>query len=383
MCKVLMISNTSMLDDAGRIELVNTAMEHIIKGNSDGFGFAGIDESNNYYGFKTVDYNVLYEPEAAKETLLQGIVKSYKFEYFGNHDKVSDKGMIFHGRTSTNKEGVKNAHPVMINNSCLVHNGVVNSKKAIKQVLDTDTELLCHMVPTGKQKHTEKMSELKRNLETNITGYYAFFNLNKDGSVTVVRDEIATLYMTYVPEIEAQLIGTTRELLKDVCETLGWEHKSIYAVEDNIMFRMTNENVIKDVLLFESLGYSAIESDLAMTSLGRALDSDPYYGFSSETNGTKSLGYSEADLSQIKGDKFDTNKYFEAETMLLEELELADASWTFSHRGHPITLEAFKSLTPRQKLYECDVYAWDGQELNIDHYIQMIDEDIKYERKNG
>lgn len=272
MCQILMVTNTRTLTDEGRKLLVNCVKKEITKSNRDGFGFAGVTNSNKYYGFKTVDYNIQYEPDVLNTTIKSGYVKTNRFTYFGNHDNQSENAMIFHGRTSTNKAGLLNAHPVMINGTCLIHNGVVSSEENIKQVLDTDTELLCYTIPKqGTIKN--KIKNMKAKLEETISGYYAFFNLNTDGSVLVVKDDIASLYITEIKEHDFKIIGTTVSLIENVCNEMEWEHGSVYELENNKIFTIGPDNNIENLTNLEPLGYSYNESQYSNLSLGKSLNS--------------------------------------------------------------------------------------------------------------
>lgn len=369
MCKVFMITNTTMLDTDAKEQLVRVVKANITKHNSDGFGFAGVDETGEYYGFKTIDYNIEYEPTKL-HAVNSGAVKTGNFLYFGDHSQPSDKGMIFHGRTSTNKSGIKNAHPVMLNDTCLIHNGVVNSSKKMDQVLDTDTELLCHTIPVKykNSKIEDRMLVMKKTLEETITGYYAFFNLNKDGSIIVVRDDIATLYMADIEELGSTIVATTASLITEICADMKWTLKSIYEVSDNIIFRLTPENEIKNVIPFKPLGYTFNESYWSNLSLGRKLDDNPYH---------EDFKVQETHPETIKGG-FDVQD--NAIEWFLEDLDQADSSWTFTHKGNSISLQQFRALSTHAKLSECDVFKCDGAQMVLENYIEILENNMKDEQ---
>lgn len=380
MCKVLMVSNTKMLTSEEKIALVNAVQTEITKTNSDGFGFAGVDEKGKFYGFKTVDYNVVYDPEQL-EKINSGVVKTNEFLYFGNHDSPSDKGMIFHGRTSTNKDGIRNAHPIMLNEACLVHNGVVNSTDNIKQVLDTDTELLCYTLPakSPRTKIENRLEGMKSNLERSISGYYAFLNLNHDGSIIVVRDSIASLYMAEVLEIDAVMIGTTVSLIEEVCKEMGWTYKSVYAVSNEVIFRVTEDNEIKNVIKFKAKGYTAYESYYSRLSLGRNLDNG-YEGYEYNYNDYNTYGartsveHERTDTSHLKDDLSPEEQITnDAITMFLEDTELADSSWEFVRDGVRLMYEEFKALSTNEKLL-CEITSPSGKHMSLAEYVDELEE---------
>lgn len=382
MCKVLMVSNTKMLTSEEKVALINATQHEITKTNSDGFGFAGVDEKNEFYGFKTVDYNIFYDPDQL-DKINSGVVKKGDFLYFGDHSSPSDKGMIFHGRTSTNKDGIKNAHPIMLNEACLVHNGVVTSNEDIKQVLDTDTELLCYTLParTPRTKLEKRLEGMKKTLETTISGYYAFLNLNHDGSILVVRDSIASLYMTEVLEIDAIMIGTTKELIESVCKEMGWTFKSIYKVADDIIFRVTDDNELKNVMNFKSKGYTAYESYYSRLSLGRDLsngydDYENYYGAQTSTS------HDRTKVDNLKDDlSVESRITQDAITMFLEDIELADSAWMFVKDGVRIDYETFKALSSNEKLLT-EITNHTGHLMTLRSYIDELEETYLENKEN-
>lgn len=343
MCKVFAINN---LENVTEFEFVaNVVKEHITKTNDDGYGFA-VKSELGISGFKTVNYSINYEPETFSN--IKNVISNSGFQYIGNHSFKQPVSAIFHGRTSTNKEGIKNAHPIMLNNQCIVHNGVVSLKKSkYKQKLDTDSELLTVIYP-----------DLKKNLETNVTGYYAFLNLLESGEIQVVKDSIASLVIGFCPEINSHIIATDEDLILSVAKDLSWTITSVYDVQHDTIFNIGQNNVIKDIQKFESLGYTRKQSKLAKTSLGRDLDKNII------------------DLSTSNNYEQDALNW--AKDLCLEEFKLADASWSFYHGHRQISLNEFNSLNDEEKL-ECYVIDWQGEEISPEMILETMDDVAKGE----
>lgn len=346
MCQVLAINNLSKVADFEN--LTNVIKEHITATNGDGYGMA-VHSELGISAFKTVDYSVIYEPLTYQR--VKDVVSTNEFEYIGRHDFTNPISAIFHGRTSTNKGGVKNAHPIMLNDQCVVHNGVVSVKSKYKQVLDTDSELL-----------TIIQDNLKKNLESKVTGYYAFLNLFTNGTIQVVRDKIASLVIGYCPEIDSHIIATNEELLNSVVTDMDWTIKGIYKVNDNVIFTISPDNVIRDFQKFKSLGYNKKHLSLARTSLGRVID--PY-----DTDNYHNTTFSDVETK-------DMQKW--AREITLNEFLYADVSWSFYHRNGVIDLHDFNRLTDDEKL-ECHVTDWQGHEISIEQtMIDLTKEDEFY-----
>lgn len=378
MCQILMVTNTNTLTDEGRTELVNIVKDEITKTNRDGFGFAGITNENKYYGFKTVDYNIKYEPNN-KDFIKAGAIKTDNFLYFGDHSNQSELGMIFHGRTSTNKNGLKNAHPITINNTCVVHNGVISTTENIKQVLDTDSELLCYTI-NNKLKYKAALNEMKNKLENTISGYYAYFNLNKDGSVLVVKDDVASLYVTKIEEQDFMMIGTNVNLIKTVCEKMEWVCGSIYELEVNKIFTIDPENKLTHLMDFQPMGYSQYESQFSHLSLGYGLNGYEYEGYRVYNAKNNNDTSEKENITSYAKEDFDVAK--EALEWFLEDLSLADDSWSFSYKGTPLALVEFNKLLNSEKI-ACNIIRYDGKEMKYKTYYDLLSDNDKQYRRQG
>lgn len=343
MCQVLSINNLSNIDKDDFTKLSNVIKIAITKSNRDGYGMAVFSDTG-LSTFKTVDYDISYAPDSIGN--ISNVISMLNFEYSGNHDFETVKSAIFHGRTSTNKTGLKNCHPIVMNGQCIVHNGVIDYSKPVKKVLDTDSEYLAYVT-----------SNLKQDLEKHVTGYYAFLNLLSDGRVQIVKDNVANLYMTYCPDIDSQIVGTSKDLIAEICTAMDWSHESVYSVLDNIIFTIDNNNTISNVQNFTPLGFTKRQSKKAKTSLGRDIGSSfdggsDYYG----------------DDYSVYGSETDDT----IDELLLYEFKNADASWTFYYNKSEISVTAFNELSDSEKL-KCHVVDWEGTELTRDSMAQLMD----------
>lgn len=344
MCQVFAINNLKKVENFEY--LTNVIKEAITVSNRHGFGMA-VHNELGISAFKTVDYNVSYDPEMFEK--IRQVVKTSDFEYIGQHTFERPLSAIFHGRTSTNKTGLRNAHPIMLNNQCVVHNGVVSVKTKYKQVLDTDSELL-----------TTIQDDLKHNLEKKVTGYYAFLNLLTDGSIQIVRDKIASLVMGYCPEIDSHIFATDEELLNSVITEMEWTIKSIHNVKDEIVFTISPDNIVRSVQEFKSLGYGKKHLKLAKTSLGRVIDP-----WDTEATNAKNDYYGMKDLETM------------AKEIVLKEFKYADASWAFYSDRHELKLSEFEALSDDQKL-ECFVTDWQGTEISVEQTMLDLEKDEEF-----
>lgn len=349
MCQILSINNVSKIKNFEK--LVGVVKSELVKQNRDGFGFAASNGTETSV-FKTVDYGIEYEPQQYEK--ISAVIDSSNFAYSGSHDTSKFKSAIFHGRVSTNKSGLKNAHPIALNGQCIVHNGVVDVQSDYTQTIDTDTELL-----------TTIQDNLKLNLENKVTGYYAFFNLLSDSKIQVVKDDVATLFLTFITAIDSYMISTDAELISSVCSEMSWEHSSMHTVSSNIIFTIDSANNFTDIDSFRPLGFKHEQAVLSEKSLGRSLQlvDDNLNNFYSDNDNLNNF-YSRDDRTYI-------------EELVLQEFEQADQSWSFWHKNKLISLLQFQALTDREKLL-CDVMDWEGIEVSVFTVSRELDKISSY-----
>lgn len=170
--------------------------------------------------------------------------------------------------------------------------------------------------------------------------------------------------MGYCPEIDSHLISTDESLLINIAKNLDWEVTSIYKVQDDIIFDIGPDNVLKNISKFKSLGYSKRHAKLAKTSLGKEIDTKENNPIFTE------------DLNQQYESTYKADLEKWAKDILLEEFTYADASWTFYQGSRMITLRDFEALTDEEKL-ECEVLNWAGETLSLEETMKELSKDIR------
>jgi hypothetical protein len=196
-----------------------------------------------------------------------------------------------------------------------------------------DTEHLVHYLGTESMK----------SIERHLTGYYAFTAIDPQGQLHVVRDSIATLYMSYISTIDSYIFATVQDLIIDVCKDLKWSHSVISPVKNNqhIIFK---DNTIVSHTEINPRGRTNYESQFASKSLGREL-TDVSFKPTLKAQGIDNE-YQALDESQAS--------YFaEVDSCL-------DKSYSFrDYHDQKMTLEDFQALSDDEKLY-CTVIRPDG-----------------------
>ena len=370
MCKILIIPNTKKVTDLKR--LIDVSHQHL-KSQRDGFGYVAQGEDLKLFGERSADVEAFTSTLSDTPPLLMPFVEQTQNQF--GPVKNSARAFMAHGRISTNNPGLGNAHPIVSPDlsSAVIHNGVVtNHGPDYVMTTSNDSE---HIL-----RYCESITELSENL----TGYYAFGAFQKNGDLVVARDRIANLYAIFCYEIESMVYATTKELLDDVCRSMGWYKKSAKAkLLDDVFIRHAVDGKCSWVR-FKSLGKDAHSAKHALASLGRALDSDQH--------SLSYLGQAMATRSESTGSGL-TKKDRKAATLDLinectHEFERASLRQFFKFIQDPrsvysawsgssqfINKAAFRGMHPWQQI-KCEVIDAD-QELVDPYYSRLDDAETK------
>ncbi len=328
MCRIMAFTNFSKIKHENlkaRAELIG---DLLLKTEcKDGFGYSMMGEKGIFGERTTKTYfnsHILNKIGPIKGTFV------YKDDQnsFGEVSKVTG-GAIFHGRVSTNKRGLRNAHPINNHGWSLIHNGVVSNLGArYEMVTDgNDSEHVLHHLVNGG---IEAVAE-------NLTGYYAFAAFDPLGNLHIARDCIANLYVATIPRLESLVFATTRDLIEDFCEKNFYDYSPLEQVTHDTYLVFDKTGKLIQQRDFDSKGFTEYERSFSHLSLGYELQGpNNYYGSDDYASAT-------------------SNKKF------LEEARKVDETYTFydAQTGHEISLLDFKSLS-EDEWYTIDIVRKDG-----------------------
>ncbi len=254
MCKILAFTDTKRLNLK---KCVNDIGNTLLKLEKDGFGYA-VQGKNGVFGEKTIAPHFRTRLNA-KNMVTLPIVK-VQYSKFGQPSALTGPG-IFHGRTSTNADGLINTHPMQRPDEKgiwhLIHNGVVTDHgPAYSKLTDNDSEDVLHRLMQGINQ-----------VETQLTGYYAFTCIDSNGFLHVGRDRIAPLYMAWSAIYDTFIIATTESLLLKISKMLNAKIGPIDEIEDDV-YMVFNGNELIHSQSIKSRGWTKRESQHSMSSLG-------------------------------------------------------------------------------------------------------------------
>jgi predicted glutamine amidotransferase len=184
----------------------------VCEANRDGFGYS-ISYKSNLFSEKFIkpeDFVGLNKTLLHDKMMLPVFDNSHSLSHGSHGDRPL--AITAHGRTSTNWKGdVEYSHPFVKGDNAFIHNGVVDVPRShqFDLMTDNDSEYLANVY------WKQGINGLSK-----ISGYFAFMNLKLNGKLEVVRDNTASLYAAYVPDLDTYVFATTEGMITRLCTFL-------------------------------------------------------------------------------------------------------------------------------------------------------------------
>jgi hypothetical protein len=344
MCKVVGFTNSSKMNIKRTSEKIGALL---LDSEKDGYGYA-VQGATNVYGEKCIAPEFKSRMRDDNVVKLPIVVK--RQEIFGTPDKPMGPA-IFHGRTC-----LRNCHPMQREGWHLIHNGVVTDHgPKYKKLTTNDSEDLLHRLIGG-------ISEV----ENLLTGYFAFLAIDPKGRLHVARDNSASLYMAWCPNIQSMVFATTYSLLEDISSELNIKMGPIDKVESNIYCIFEGNKMVHKQTI-SPRGWDRRESQFASRSLGYDLDDGPNYGYVTgrlykvpNTTETAPSVTNPAPTPDAYGEYTE-----EAFRELLRELDHIDDTYTIHDcNARIITAADFRQLDDVSK-FQCMIERPDGTLIEL------------------
>lgn len=290
MCKVMGMAGLNDTNRGGAIKLFKKMSELMTISERDGFGYATIDSNGNIFGEKWLSvsqvfkkrpdfnslkkkandeinnlkmlddfvYNTLGDVVELQHTNknrsnnfyeeIEGTRFTQGYGVIGNGKLKDAVAIIAHSRFATNSDSsIKAVHPFYNadNNVALIHNGILsnhNDPGFRKTVSKCDSEVLLH-------RYTDfNVNMDSREIDSamiDVEGYFACLTLaqglDKNGQIYSIMDIYkgdAFLDVVYVQELGINVFCTNGQLIIKACEKLGFNHSSIFRIDDLVLLRL-------------------------------------------------------------------------------------------------------------------------------------------------
>lgn len=288
MCKILAMAGIKAPKEKLMWEFILKSRPFMTAADRDGVGYATLGPEGLWgerwrYPEEAFlkDSRRLYnnKDEEFRKKFKDGLDADLRYNAFGK-GRAGDgnTAIIFHSRLATCDKTLENVHPFVRNNTALIHNGVINNADRLELITSTcDSEaILNEYVKADVANMPETIAEVTARL----MGYYgcAVLTQNTEGKKYLdVFRERASIYMTYIEQLEAAVYCTSDSIIKDTCKELKWKHQHMFKLKEHQMFRIDAiTGTLVDIFKFDPkahwTGYTAENN----SSAGGAADAGKF-----------------------------------------------------------------------------------------------------------
>lgn len=214
----------------------------ISQGNSDGLGYAALDQENKLFGERWLINHTAFHDLTKIPKIHDNLDRFY--HAFGDISKREEaKAMILHTRMATCAHGIQNAHPHVDNfkepTVALIHNGVITNHLKFKKINSTcDSEVIVHQYKENNvATNLNNLSKFTKSLQ----GWFTCLTLSKTPENIPVMDAFTDsprLNSYYIPELEARVYSTRGEDIKRVAQMLELKYESPQALAGETAIRL-------------------------------------------------------------------------------------------------------------------------------------------------
>jgi len=230
-------------------EFYSAASAHMTRTDNHGFGYCAVTNEGKMFSERWLDPDWAFCGNPATDNdrkvldSMKDFVTAGPIEYgltgVRQIDKISS--IICHARLATCDKVFKNVHPFIIDNTALIHNGVIHNSKSLTNKISTcDSEVILNEYIKNKvNENPEKIQEVVDKL----MGYFACGVIGKNQNgisyVDIFKDDSAQLYATYLDQADCYVVCTTIDIIMDTVRDLKWDHNNnIYKVTSNKFIRL-------------------------------------------------------------------------------------------------------------------------------------------------
>lgn len=254
MCKIAIISGITPETKDKAWEFVKAmAKEMSDFQNRDGLGYAAVDGNGVMFGERWwtnsdafSERNPLTELDRNILNAFNGMLgKTISYNNFGEGIDFEDveqtdlRSIILHTRLATSGKEFNNTHPFVINNTALIHNGIIRNadKLGLKNSTCDSEAILVQYENENVRNSVANIQDVADKLE----GYYACGIISKTDEgrmiVDVFKDKSASLSAFFIKELNTVVFATSELAVKSACRTLSFEIVSEYLVRAGCLVR--------------------------------------------------------------------------------------------------------------------------------------------------
>lgn len=273
MCKIMVMAGINNKNRKLAIEFTKLMAKQLTPGNSDGLGYAALNTKGELFGERWLNNSDAFVNRPMNQSLTKEeslLVDKYKgflipdvpapvYNSFGKIDEDNIAAITLHTRLATSGKEFINTHPFVLDETSLIHNGVISNASDLKMIQSTcDSEaILNEYVENRVMDKPENIRKVANKLQ----GYYAcgVFSKPRSGGniLDIFKDSRAVLEAAYIVDLRTIVFSSRLADIRAVCSQMGMEVGRAFKVSDDMLLRI--DPISGDVLStqkFKSVGYT-------------------------------------------------------------------------------------------------------------------------------
>lgn len=249
MCKLMIMPGITNETQENAWKLIKEmAKKMSTGGEKDGLGYSAIDSEGKMFGERWHINDQAFDKRESLNPVEEEIINSFngilnkdvKYNNFGELNYEGLRSITMHTRLATSGKEFYNTHPFVLDDTSLIHNGVIfNTSKLtmLQSTCDSETILNLYVEHNvmNKPKNIQKVVD-------ELDGYFAcaVFSKTEDGTpiLDIFKDNRAQLNAVFIKELNTIVFSTALGHIKEACEKLSFSITSVFEVADNFMVRM-------------------------------------------------------------------------------------------------------------------------------------------------
>lgn len=344
MCKIMVLKGVQ--ESVLALEFMKAVAPNMSVFNTDGIGYSAINSKNELFSEKWHNNLQFLDTEKSIDVETFKALEPYKaklpylkvnYQSYGNVTRDDIRTVTMHTRYATCGKDFENTHPFIVNDTSLIHNGVINNANVLKlnQISTCDSENALQLYLNHNLALSQSPDSIQSMIDK-LKGYWAFAFLAKgsDGiyNLDIVR-EGASLYWADLPELGADctVFATTSEIIEAGVTALGLNKPEIFFLPAGNYTRynaITGEYVF-DAMLSESVLNKTPVYNYNSSSTYRGSDAYSKYWeefYDNDTtpvvtdNGKQEGFRNKVDKISTTSDDFTIDGFYETDTVLIDRL---------------------------------------------------------------
>jgi len=269
MCKVLMSIGVKKSKRAANSKFMMASLAHMSSYDKDGLGYVAAD-GTKIWGERWLVNKNAFKVRTSRSGAAQKVhdifgsaLSSNEKEYnqFGSGGFMSATSILLHTRKATCARNITNTHPFVIEDTALIHNGVIKNDTKLmagrKAISTCDSEsILQEYLYNGVNIDPT----LVKNLGEVLDGWYVagLISKDKDGRqiVDVFKCDESKLQVAFIKELDNFVLCTTMEILEKTAKDAKMNIEHADSLKGGMMFRFdakTGEKILEQEFLPECL----------------------------------------------------------------------------------------------------------------------------------